>query len=268
MSYFTSVLPYVILIILAVRSFTLPGAWTGVLAYIQPQWHRLLSLEIWKDAAKQIIFSLGPACGCVITLSSYNEFHRDCHRDAVTIAIANGLTSIFSGCVVFAILGYMAHDSGVSVFEVVESDVGLAFVAYPEIVTKLPSSSFLATLFFAMLIFLALGSIFGAFETVITALCDQWPFLREYKAHLVAATALSMTLLGLPFTCPAGVHMFSLFNQAAPSWNMILFALLEVVIVAWIYGVDKFVEHITEMKGSMSCVAKVGKYIIFTAMLE
>ena len=75
---------------------------------------------------------------------------------------------------VFSILGYMAHESGKNVLDVVKSDVGLAFVAYPEIVTKLPSSNLLAALFFAMLILLALGSIFGAFETVITALCDQW----------------------------------------------------------------------------------------------
>ena len=73
-------------IILAFRSFSLPGALDGLKAYTTPKWENLLTLDIWKDAAKQIIFSLGPACGCVITLSSYNEFNRDCHRDAVTIA--------------------------------------------------------------------------------------------------------------------------------------------------------------------------------------
>ena len=66
-----------------------------------------------------------------------------------------------------------------------------------------------------------------------------------------------ISILGLPFTCPAGIHMFSLFNQAAPSWNLILFALLEVIIVAWIYGVDKFVEHISEMRGGMNYPMKV-----------
>ena len=79
-----------------------------------------MSKEIWVDAAKQIIFSLGPACGCVITLSSYNHFNRDCQKDAVVIAVANGLTSVFSGCVVFAILGYMAHESKQPVLQVVK----------------------------------------------------------------------------------------------------------------------------------------------------
>ena len=34
-------------------------------------------------------------------------------------------------------------------------------------------------------------------------------------------------VLGLPFTCPGGFHMFTLFNASAPSWNLLLFALLE-----------------------------------------
>ena len=54
-------------------------------------------MRVWVDAATQVIFSLGPACGCVITLSSYNKFTRDCHRDAVIIALTNSLTSLFSG---------------------------------------------------------------------------------------------------------------------------------------------------------------------------
>ena len=77
--------------------------------------------------------------------------------DAVAIAIANGVTSLFSGCVVFAILGYMAHEAGQSVLDVVKEGPGLAFLVYPEVVTKLPSAGLMAMLFFTMLISLALG---------------------------------------------------------------------------------------------------------------
>lgn len=107
--YFTSFFPYIILIILAIRSFTLPGAWTGIKYYLTPIWSHLLGFEIWVDAATQVIFSLGPACGCVITLSSYNHFQRNCQRDVILVALSNSLTSVFSGMVVFAILGFMAH---------------------------------------------------------------------------------------------------------------------------------------------------------------
>ena len=57
--YVTSLFPYVILIILGIRGFTLPGAGEGIKAYLTPQWDHLLTFQLWVDAATQIIFSLG-----------------------------------------------------------------------------------------------------------------------------------------------------------------------------------------------------------------
>jgi SNF family Na+-dependent transporter len=45
----------------------------------------------------------------------------------------NVCASIFSGLVVFAILGFMARQVGRSVEEVVQSGPGLAFIVYPEV---------------------------------------------------------------------------------------------------------------------------------------
>jgi hypothetical protein len=42
-------------------------------------------------------------------------------------------------------------------------------------------------LFFLMLISLALGSIFAAFETILAALSDQWPILRCESIKEIAA---------------------------------------------------------------------------------
>ncbi|XP_059094380.1 sodium- and chloride-dependent glycine transporter 2-like [Tigriopus californicus] len=245
--YFTSFFPYAILIILAIRSFTLPGAWMGIKYYLTPTWSHLLGFEIWVDAATQVIFSLGPACGCVITLSSYNHFQRNCQRDVILVALSNSLTSVFSGMVVFAILGFMAHTANKEMGEVVQDGPGLAFIVYPEVVAKMTGSNVFAALFFAMLISLALGSIFGGFETIITGLCDEFPTLRHHKSTLVVIISSVMFSLGLPFTCPGGIHMFNLFNESAPSWNLIIFALSEVVIVAFFYGTDKILDNIEEM---------------------
>ena len=56
---------------------------------------------------------------------------------------------------------------------------------------------------------------------------------------------------------PGGIHMFTLFNDSAPSWNLILFALLEVVLISWAYGVDKFLDHLEDMIPHFSTNAKV-----------
>jgi solute carrier family 6 amino acid transporter-like protein 5/7/9/14 len=66
--------------------------------------------------------------------------------------------------------------------QVVESGPGLAFVVYPTVVARMSLPYLPANLwafaFFAMLVSLALGSIFGAFETVLTAACDGKTGLR------------------------------------------------------------------------------------------
>ena len=52
--YFTSFFPYFVLVTLAVRGYTLPGAADGLLFYLTPRWEKLLRVQIWVDAATQV----------------------------------------------------------------------------------------------------------------------------------------------------------------------------------------------------------------------
>ena len=137
-----------------------------------------------------------------------------------------------------------------------QSGPGLAFIVYPEVVTKMSFPNFWAILFFSMLITLALGSIFGAFETILAALGDQIPVLQEHKSKLVLSISMAMFLLGLPFTCGGGIHMFTVFNSAAPSWNLLLFAFLEVICVGWIYSAGRAMKNLEEMNISLNWAEK------------
>lgn len=46
-SYFLAIFPYVIMLILLVRSLTLPGAFNGVLYFLKPQWDKLLDPKVY-----------------------------------------------------------------------------------------------------------------------------------------------------------------------------------------------------------------------------
>ena len=67
----TVILPYLMLFVLLIRGVTLPGAMTGIQYYLSPDFSKLLTTSIWIDAAVQVMFSLSPAWGVLITFGSY-----------------------------------------------------------------------------------------------------------------------------------------------------------------------------------------------------
>ena len=254
--YFTALFPYFVLVILLVRGLTLPGAFKGIEFYVEPKLDTLKNIDVWKDAATQIFYSLGPAFGGLITLASYNRFDNNCHRDAVLIALANCSTSVFAGFVIFSILGFMANELGVEVKDVVAEGPGLAFIAYPEAVTRLPVSPLWSFLFFMMLVTLGLDSQFTMTENLTTAVMDQWPHLRKNKSLVVIVTSIIGFILGLTMCTNGGVYMFTLIDWYSADWSLLLIALMEIILLMYIYGVKNVLANIREMGIRLPIISK------------
>ncbi|KAF8791099.1 Sodium- and chloride-dependent glycine like protein [Argiope bruennichi] len=149
--YVTATFPYCVLLCLLIRGLTLPGAWNGISFYLSPQWEKLLTFKVWGDAATQIFYSVGAAWGALLTMASYNKFSNNVYRDSLVVPLINCGTSVLAGFVVFSLLGFMAEETGKSVADVVSEGPGLAFVVYPEAISRLPVSPVWAFLFFFML---------------------------------------------------------------------------------------------------------------------
>ena len=58
-------------------------------------------------------------------MASYNNFHNNSLRDAMIVPCINCATSIYSGFVIFSVLGFMAHQKGVEVKDVAASGMSL-----------------------------------------------------------------------------------------------------------------------------------------------
>uniref|UniRef100_A0A4W4GMY1 Solute carrier family 6 member 14 n=1 Tax=Electrophorus electricus TaxID=8005 RepID=A0A4W4GMY1_ELEEL len=205
--YFTATFPYAVLIILLIRGVTLEGARDGIEYYIGSQSNltKLADAEVWKDAATQIFFSLCIAWGGLTALASYNKFHNNCYKDSIIVCITNCSTSIFAGFAIFSVLGHMAHVYGRPVSEVAQAGFGLAFIAYPDALSKLPISPLWSILFFFMLITLGLDSQFAGIEVITTCLQDAYPAMLKSKRGLITVViCVVLFLLGLP--CVTGVH--------------------------------------------------------------
>jgi SNF family Na+-dependent transporter len=99
--YVTSLFPYVVLTILGIRGWMLPGAAEGIKFYIYPDFSRLSDVKVWSDAANQIFFTLSVSYGGLVALSSYNKFNSNVLRDAIVVSVSNCLTSVFAGSFFF-----------------------------------------------------------------------------------------------------------------------------------------------------------------------
>ncbi|KAM6961577.1 sodium- and chloride-dependent betaine transporter-like [Tautogolabrus adspersus] len=251
--YFTATFPYLILIILFFRGVTLPGAGDGLKYYLKPDFSKLGDPEIWRDAGTQVFFSFAVCQGALTSLGSYNKYNNNCYRDCLALCCLNSATSIFAGFAVFSVLGYMAYELGVPIQDVVESGPGLVFITYPKALSMLPGSSFWAILFFLMLFFLGLDSQFVCVESLATALTDMFPrFLRRRGGRevLVLVIACVCFLLGLPLITEGGIVLFSLMDTYGPSGiSLLLIACFETIVIAWVYGADRFCDNIEDMIG-------------------
>ncbi|KAH7938394.1 hypothetical protein HPB49_023169 [Dermacentor silvarum] len=244
--------PYVCLFILLVRGVTLSGATDGLLFYIKPDWSQLLKPKVWIAAGTQVFYSYGVGFGSLMTLGSYNEFHQNFFRDSAVVCVVNPMTSILSGTVIFSVLGHMAFLAGKTVGDVVKSGPGLAFLVYPEVVTRMPASTIWSILFFVMLLFLGINSQFCPSEAIVAGLIDQWPRLVTRRRLITFCLVVLQFLLGLPMTTQAsgGMYIFQLMDNYAVSGITLLFIVFfQAVALAWVYGTSNLSDNIKEMIG-------------------
>ncbi|XP_043978931.1 sodium- and chloride-dependent neutral and basic amino acid transporter B(0+) isoform X1 [Gambusia affinis] len=253
--YFTATFPYVVIFILLIRGVTLEGARDGIEFYIGSQSNltKLSEAQVWKDAATQIFFSLSIGLGGLMALSSYNDFHNNVFADTLVVSITNAATSIFAGFAIFSIMGHMAHIYKLPVAEVVKEGFGLAFIAYPGALAKLPISPLWSVLFFFMILTVGLDSLFAEIEVILTSLQDAYPkVFKPRRALLTIATCAFLFLLGLPCVTRAGIYWVTLIDSFIASWVVLFLVLLEVVGVSYVYGVNRFIEDIEMMIGKKS----------------
>ncbi|KAL6464493.1 hypothetical protein MHYP_G00268100 [Metynnis hypsauchen] len=251
--YFTATFPYAVLLILLIRGVTLEGARNGIEYYIGSQSNltKLSEAEVWKDAATQIFFSLSIAWGGLTALASYNKFHNNCYKDSIIVCITNCSTSIFAGFAIFSILGHMAHVYGKPVSEVAQAGFGLAFIAYPDALSKLPISPLWSILFFFMLITLGLDSQFAGIEVITTCLQDAYPKVLKAKRGLITVLiCIVLFLLGLPCVTGAGIYWVNLIDTFCAGWILLVAGLLEVFGLSCIYGGNRFIKDIEMMIGT------------------
>ena len=234
-------LPLVLLVLLAIRGLTLPGAVDGLAYYLAPNWDKLLEARTWVEAYAQVFFSLSVGWGILIAYASFRPKNSDVVNNAYMTSFANCGFSFLAGFAVFSTLGYLAMALGRPIPDLQATSFGLAFTSYPEAISQFPGGSVIQGLlgfgFFVMLLTLGVDSAFSIVEAVATAMHDKFKMPRK---HLVAVLCSACCVLGFIFCFGSGLHWLDINDNFLANYSLPLVALVQAVLLGWIIGRKRF----------------------------
>lgn len=242
-------LPFIMLIVLAIRGLTLEGAMDGLVYYLDPDWSQLAKPTTWRLAFGQVFFSLSLAYGVMLTYASFLHRKSDLNNNASIICLADLGTSFVGGIAIFATLGGMAFATkvggeAVAVADIVEPGPGLAFIAFPYALAQLPGAAWWSLVFFFTLVTLGIDSAFSITESVLAGFVDKTGWKRSIVLPVMSLIGLAF---GLVFVTQAGLSwLFTFDNFINGTWGIALLGFLECVALGWFYRIERLRIHANE----------------------
>ena len=137
----------------------------------------------------------------------------------------------------------MAHTSGVAVDEVVSSGIGLAFIAFPTIISTMPGGSLLGVLFFASLVLAGITSLVSIVEVVIDAFEDKFNLGRTASVVVVGGLMAVVSLALFPTT--TGLNLLDIVDNFANNFGIVGAGLVSVITLGWgLRRLRSFADHL------------------------
>lgn len=226
-------MPLLGLIVLALAAYalSLPGSGKGVAFLFAPDWAELTRPSIYLNALGQAFFSIGIGMAVFVTYGGYLQSSVRIPTAAALIVVLDTLFSVAAGLAIFPAVFAFGGDPA--------SGPGLAFVAFPQILQKMPGGHVIGPVFFFLLAAAGLASMISLLETCVAYAVQRRGVGRR------AATAL-MTLLifvlGLPsalghggvsWLTRAGTPILDIIDQSVSNFILPVSGLLIAILVGW-----------------------------------
>jgi len=236
---------FVLLIVLAWRSLTLPGAGEGIDFLFASDFSKLTGDGV-MSALGQALFSLSLGMGAMITYGSYLPDRENLPVAGAAVALFDTSIALLGGLIIFPAL----FSQGMEPSE----GPGLVFVVLPTIFHSLPAGNLFAIAFYGLLSIAALTSTISLLEVVVAYFVDEKQWSRDKAVMVVVPACL---LLAVPSALSQGASpLFTDFiaGKGFLDTQDILFgnlslsigALLISVFVGWKWGVKN---ALAEMEG-------------------
>lgn len=221
---------FVIMIVIAVRSATLPGAGDGLEWLFRPDFSKI-DASVCAAALGQGFFSLSVGFGIMLTYGSYISKKEN-------IAVSSAYTAVSD--LVFALIASCAIMPAVFVFGLDPSEgPGLVFETLPFIFSNMPLGGLVSILFFLALIVAALTSSISLFEVGVAYLMEEKHVSRKKACVIIFVLTWALGVLcSLSFGPLSdlklfGNTLFDFFDKLSANYLMPSGAFLIVLFVGW-----------------------------------
>ena len=181
-----------IMVLLAIRSLTLPNAMAGLAFYLKPDFGKLFEYnlsEVIFAAMGQAFFTLSLGIGALAIFGSYIDKERSLLGESISITLLDTFVALVSGLIIFP----ACFAFGVNP----DSGFGLIFVTLPNIFNNMPLGQLWGGLFFIFLFFAALTTIIAVFENIVSCFTDlfNWSRKKSVLINMIGIMILSMPCL-------------------------------------------------------------------------
>lgn len=234
---------FILLILVAIRSMTLPGSGAGLAFLFRPDFS-MVTGETYLAALGQAFFSLSLGMGCMITYGSYLSKEERLPSNALIVTALDTGVALLAGLAIFPALFAFGLEP--------TAGPGLVFVVVPTIFAQMGGIGVLfSVLFFVALTVAALTSSVSLMEVVVSYLIDQRQMERKkavYGTGAVMAVAgiLSSLSLGIMsgFTL-FGVGVFDFFDILTDKIFLAIGGMLLAIFVGWAMKKEDLKDELT-----------------------
>ncbi len=243
----------VLIVVLAVHSFLLPGAGEGIAFYLMPDLQRAREIgmgTVITAAMNQAFFTLSLGIGAMEIFGSYMAKDHTLTGEAVRICALDTFVALMAGLIIFpACFSFgVQPDAGPS----------LIFVTLPNVFVNMAGGRVWGALFFLFMTFASFSTVIAVFENLLAGCIDNFGWSRQKAAVINCIFVLVASLpCVLGYNVWSSVHIigardvldsedFLVSNLLLPAGSLIY---LLFCVTGWGWGFDRYLAEANTGKG-------------------
>lgn len=184
---------FILLIIIIIRSVTLPGAGKGLAFIFSPE-GSTFSIGSVSAALGQVFYSLSLCMGITITYGSYLSGKESIPRSCASVVSLDTAVAVMAGIAIFPAVFSFGLEPG--------QGPGLIFGTLPKVFSSLAGGTIFALAFFILVFFAAVTSAIALLEVSVSFAIDTLGWERK-KATVILGVLIFLT--GIPSALSYGI---------------------------------------------------------------